>query len=789
MRLIFRNLVTTVRKFRLASALNLLGLSVAFAAFLVVLMQVDYEYNYGKHESKGKNVYFLDLVAGDGSEEVTVAPFGLAQDFKNSSSKIKAVSREDSYFSLNGINIKVENNGELNGFKEKVFRVDSDYFDMFNFDIIYGDEKSIEKPKIAIIPKSMAEKFFGDSSSAIGKLISIESGISLADLTVGAVFNDFPENSHIKNVIYYKTNITDDLWDTFRYKMYVCLDDDVVDYKEIEDNYNNSDNGIKKVDFMNTPKIKLTPVNDLYLTPFTGAVVFGAAMVDKGDTTTIYVILAIALLVIFISAFNFVNFSVSLAPMRMKSINTYKVLGSSDISLRVSLVAESLIMSFVAWVLSLGIVFILGSSSFSDVISPGISLRSSGGLVFISFIAAMITGLISGMYPAVYTTSFSPVMVLKGSFATSKKGKMLRMWLLWIQFVISTSLIIVTIFIYMQGRYISNSKMELDTAKMLYLSIDGSLISSNKAFEAELRSNSSIVDVGYSKLLLGASNLQSSNVIDKGTEKISFDTEFVSWNLPQMFGLTITDGPGFLEKADTLSKTVYLFNESAKKTYNLELGTTIDRGQSEIAGFMKDFNYRSLHSEISPFALIVQDISNGAMGICYVKYSGDAKAAMEHVKKSVQKIDSSYPLDIHFYDEAFDELYEQDNNTTRIVSIFSFLAIVISLVGVFGLAIFETQYRRKEIAVRKVNGATAMSIVEMINRKFIMVVTFSFVVAVPLAFVIVEKWLESFAYKTPVYVWVFFAGAVIVFIVTVVTVTIQATRTATENPVKYIRNE
>ncbi len=388
-------------------------------------------------------------------------------------------------------------------------------------------------------------------------------------------------------------------------------------------------------------------------------------------------------------------------------------------------------------------------------------------------------------------------MLKKGSFGMSPSGRRLRTALIGFQFVVSLGLIVAAMFLQLQNRYLRHVDTGMDQERIAYMRLGGDVLGS-RAFEDRVRQSPGIEDVAYSRMPIGVGNLHSQNFKEINGKTVSFASEEVSWNFPQMMGIELAEGDYF-NAGDTLKPLhTYLFNERAVREYGirvqdrvLEWGAGEDAALSEVRGIVRDFNYVSLHSAIDPMAMIVRgQWSKGKpLPIAYFKIVGDPYAAVEHIRRAAAEVDPAYPVDVQFFDAAFDALYRKDQQLTSLITLFSLLAVAISLVGVFGLVIFETQYRRKEIGVRKVMGATVTEILGMFNRQFVGIVLVCFVVAAPLAWYGVREWLSTFAYRTPLYWWVFAISLAIVLFITLLTVTVQSWRAATANPVDSLKAE
>ena len=786
MKTIFRNFITTLRRFKLASALNILGLSVAFAAFTLILMQVHYDRSFDRCHSNADRTYRIE-VSEDGTTYNAMVGRKWAELIKNRFPQIETTGLRLNY-SPAGTYLKAENNGQLQGYQVSANLIHPDFVQVFDFEMVEGRREAISEPGQILIPESMARRMWPDKP-AYGQRVTF-TGTTDTVMTVGGVFCDFPRNTLVQNIIYY--GINPNVWGpwdgwNFNYELYVTIPSGVsradVERELLAAVHNSPD----VPDWIKSYKaVRLYPLPDLH---YSQAVRYDS--VPKASRATTAVLLAIALLVIGIAAVNFVNFSLSMVPMRIKSVNTQKVLGSPVGTLRTAFVGEAVGISLIACLLSLFIVYVVGQTGFTAFLDADISLGADPGMILLSFAVALGVGLAAGLYPAFYATKFPPALVLQGSFGMSAKGRSLRTILVGAQYVISTGLIIAALFMQLQNGYLRTHNTGYNTEQVAVLQLNDALTKDNRRLLVnKLKESPQIANVAFSQFLFGNGGAQS-NSWDFGNEKIRFDYLPVSPEFLDVMDIRLTDGRNFQESDETGAGRKYIVNQATIDRHPiLRMGQEIPFGQ--LVGLIGNINYKPLQTTSNdPFCLAVEPLQDWgpSMPWTYVKIRGDVAAAVDHIRKSIASIDPAYPVSVQFYDEVFNNIYQSERKTTSLITIFSLLAVVISLVGVFGLVVFETQYRRKEIGVRKVLGATVAEILGMFNKSFVRLVLVCFVVAAPLAWYGVTKWLESFAYRTPVYWWVFALSLSVVLLITLITVTVQSWRAATANPVVALKSE
>ena len=781
-----RNFLVTIKRFKLACGLNIVGLSVAFGAFIVILMQVSYERGFDK--GYPRQVYRVEVKDSTMHEAILARP--MIDVLLAGSPAIAQGTMRPCY--LDNRYVSLERNGAKVAYIEPYTTIYPDDFEVFGYELTEGTREAFDDHTKLILPQSMARKFFG-TESAIGKLVTFEMG-EKSTVEVGAVYRDFPANSSVPNCIKQKIAPEEhkNSWGAQNYWCFVTLwpgSDPEAAARQMTQAYA----AFGKPDWISgEPNFILQPIEEVYYDKTVG---YDTA--PKGNRTTMTLLLSIALLVIGIAAVNFVNFATSLTPLRIKNINTRKVLGSPVGTLRAELVFESAGIALLGFCLALLWVYLLRDTGFNELISGGISFSTYSGVIWLGLGVALGVGILAGIYPAVYTTSFPPALVLKGTFGLSPKGRKLRTALIGFQFVVSLGLIVAAMFMQLQNRYLRGINTGLDYEGIAMARMGGELRGS-KAFQERVVQSPLVEEVGYSERPRGLTDLHSQWGRELRGTTILFAADMVSWNLPRMLGVELVDGDYFTETdARREGCYHYLFNESAAREFGLSMQEPLNErgwgGEARLTGIARNFNYGSLHAGVGPMAMVLVGRESGLdadrLQTAYFKIKGDPYAAVKHIRRAAAEIDPAYPVDLQFFDAAFDALYRKELKVTTLITVFSLLAVVLSLVGVFGLVVFETQYRRKEIGVRKVMGATVAEILAMFNRSFVRLVLICFVVAAPLAWYGVREWLGTFAYRTPVYWWVFAVSLAIVLFITLATVTIQSWRAATANPVEAFKTE
>ena len=783
MKTILRNFLSVLRRFKMATFLNVAGLAVAFAAFIVILIQVNYERSFDRCHPTAERVFRVELET-PGTFGL-ILPRGFVETVIQSSPHIEAGSLIYPYNSA--IYFSVMENGEKIGYREPVYTCNPEITRVFDFPILEGDIDCLKDPDKLILPESIARKIFGDQP-AVGKMLHAEENVETKDnreYTVGAVYKDFPGNTQMRNLIYTAIGPTfqRDNFGASNFACYVLLDN-AESAQDVVDNFN------ANFDFTKIgnkgQQLKLTPLTDIYyLNESQDGMIF-----RSGNNEVTLLLFFIALLIIIVAAINYTNFSTALTPLRIKSINTQKVLGSSDRLLRNALLAEAAIVSLIAWSISLVLVWMLGRATALPFVEADLSILKNLPIVLITGGVALITGVVAGLYPSWYVTSFPPALVLKGSFGLSPSGRKLRTILVSVQFIVSILLIIGASFVQLQNDYMRSFSLGFDKDQIAIVELSGELYKKHhETYVNRLKEFPDIEDVAFAMEKVASKDGYSTNGAVLKQKEFHFFMIMTSPNFLRVMGIPVEEGRDFSLSDELSEEPVYIFNETAKLAVNMEQGDILQSWiPGRIIGFTGNVKFTSLRNVENNIAFVVSKMPY-PMSVSYIrlKAGSDVHAAVNHIRKTLADLDPAYPFDVQFYDTIFNHLYHKEENLRSLITVFSILAIIISLVGVFGLVVFDTQYRRKEIGVRKVHGATNSEILKMLNRSYIYIVLVCFALATPIGYYGIKKWLESFAYKTPMYWWVYLAALTIVLVITIGTVTFQSWRAANANPVDSLK--
>lgn len=795
MKLMIRNLLYLFKRFKTAVVLNLFGLTIAFAAFLLIVMQVDYEMNYDAMHSKSGRTFRLEANHGE-FEHNAIHCLMFSDAFVNSSAHITDYSyRYPFYGGERYCQIdEVDDQGEAKVFKENFQLCLPNISDVFDFHMKEGSVECLSIPGSVLIPESVAKRLF-DKQSAIGKRIRMSGSsgwqpVSTTILTIGGVYKDFPGNTTVQNRIYVPMDQLDLLkssWQMYANEIYVTLDDPL-NKEEVLDHFNKTfDFAKSQMGSAQEIALRLTPLKDVYYTHDTTF-----DFNPKGHRETNYVLLGIAFLILFIAGINFTNLTTSLIPLRLKTINTHRVLGCSIYKLQAISLIESIVICLISYILALFIVNDLSYTSIANWVDADIRLSQYKGLILLTALIAILTGCLAGLYPAIRSTSYAPALVLKGSFGLSPKGKKVRVALIGFQYTVSIALIIVTLFMGLQNHFMTSSEqLGFNKDQVAIVNLTPEIYAKHKPqYIQKLKDYPGIEDVAFSVYELSKEDdmidLEYARHEDKD---VFFKVFYASENFLSVMDIQVEEGRDFTREDLNKAQSDYIINPAAERDFHLHPGDRFN--DRTVLGVSKDFRFNSCRIASSPFVFALNnDIPNPKL-VSYIRFNSktNLQEAVAHVRETLKEIDPTFPFEISFYNTILNNLYQKEQTLGKLISLFGIMAILISIVGVFGLVLFETQYRRKEIGIRKINGATTGQILLMFNKTYIRIVSVCFIISIPIAWMGTQQWLENFAYKTPLHLWVFIVAFLIILSVTIGTVTFRNWQAANENPVNSVKSE
>ena len=795
MKTIIRNFTSMFRKFVSASLLNLLGLSLAFASFFVIMTQVSYDLGYNKSFAEHEKLFRLTMKLGPGMEDYGVTlPRPLVEQLAVASPHVKGYGIEEGWTRIDQFLV-----GDQEYSLNLVYGI-HDFMSVFKPTVICGDLKGLNQLPNIVLPRSEAMRIFG-TANAVGKTLKykwVEEWI----FNVCAVIEDYPENNFLHGISFRGTNENEGNYRNWNYQAYIRVDDSAnlpnvitaMRQKTIElfkDDFN-----LTSPQEEDALQVVLTPIVD---THFAKDLSKDSPDIKSVSRSSVYLLICFSLLIVIIAAVNFMNFTLAETPLRIRSINTQKVLGASTASLRGSLLAEAVIISLLAFVMAMAMVWLAHDLGLQELVQGSILLQDNLWLVGVTLLISIVVGLLAGAYPSYYVTSFPPALVLKGSFGLSPKGRVLRTSLICLQFVVSFMLVIGVGIMYLQSYLIFHTDYGFDKDEVMVVPTAPDTRNHADAIDADLRKIPGIEGACLAQSVLGSSDNYQTWGRGEGDKHMTFTCVFVDWRFLSVMGIDIVEGRNFRQT----DGDVYIFNESAKKKYPwLAVDKPINDEDMPVVGFCEDIKYTTLRIDDSqlPIAFLVpsRDGYYSKEGywrnylLVRVAKGMDKREAKEKVLDVVLKYEhESKPdiSDLRYMDDELEKSYQQERLFTQQILLFSLLAILISIIGVFGLTMFESEYRRKEIGIRKVFGSSTKEILMMFWKRYLYILLGCFVVAAPIGYLLGQHWLEGFAVRTAISPLLFVISFLLIALITMLTVTYQSWKNANENPVNSIKTE
>ena len=804
-----KNFITLLKRYTTSSLLNIIGMSVAFAAIYLISVQVRYDLSYDKVIPNSENIYRLE--SPNRYEEGKWSYHWNRQWPDEMCSGVPEIEASGSIwiYAADAVDFSIKRNQTIDNLKIVMSSAEPEGLEVFPFEFVEGGLEEFRPAKGIIISEEIAKKY----NLKVGDFLTVGRGLESGyELNIVGIFKNFPEPSNIsacEGWINMGSQQNAQI-NNFNDPYYVRLSEGA-SHVEVEKKMNANmieawkKEGKSEEELEHLVKrytVRLNPLSKIYFDELS----YSEGM--KGNRSTTYSLAAIAVLILIISFINFINFFFAMIPSRIKAINTYKVFGAPTSKLRVNIVFETFGIVLLSVVVAMMIVVVTANTPISEYISTSILLRDNWDLALLMMIFLMVFALLVGLYPAFYITKFNPALVLKGSFHATTSGKALRYSLVGIQYIISISLIICSLFIHKQHKYMLNHEMGFDKEQLYGIFVPNAVLftddfsyddmdyTGRDAFTDKLKQNPQVVDVAY-----GNSCIVGGGGMGWGREykdkEISFSVLTVSWNYLQMMGIDIIEGRDFLPSDEHSETGALIFNRKAAEQFGIEVGTKIHAHISEttltpIVGICENFNSKSLQYEIMPCAFLIY----GSYGWSFPNYAqiraaagADYKELNKYVRSVIEEFaPDTYPesYELAFIDEAVAIQYYAEKKLSTLVTIFTLLSILISIIGVFGLVLFETQYKRREIGIRRIHGASAAGILKMFNKKYLYIVAICSAVAIPISYYIIDRWMQQFVYRAEMSVWVYVVAVLIITIITVATVSIRSWRAANENPVEAI---
>lgn len=774
------------------SLINIIGLSIGMTACFLIFLYVSFELSYDKFHTKADRIYRVVADIKTPTEVINAGgpSWAVAPHAKDEFPEV------ESFVRVTDDNLLIRK-GDTKFMEENTIYADSAFFHMFDFKLLKGNPRTaLKEPMNVVFSETAAKKYFG-KSDPIGQTVLV-TGEGFPALVTG-IMKDIPEASQIKaDVVVSMTTITqkfaqgiDSQWGNYGASAYLLLKPGT-NPKALEAKFPGfleRRNGTEMKKNQMYATLFLEPLKEVYLRSTRNGS-------KTGNINNVYIFSIVAVFILLIACINFINLTTARATERAKEVGIRKVAGAEKSQLVGQFIGESVILCFIAFLLTL-LFSILLLPLFNQLAGKTISTGIFQNLRYVAILfgASISIGLLAGIYPALVLTSFKPVVVLKGRFATGAKGTVLRKGLVVAQFTISIALIIATIVVYNQMTYMRNQDLGFSKDQMLILDTNGD--PAKDALKQAISTLPNVRSTATSSSVPGGGNPGAYSEIEnvKGDLQIAnLDLYFVDFDYINQFKIKVVAGRPFSRDFMTDTTQAMVLNEAAVKMFGYAspeqaIGRRFKQWgrEGKIIGVVKDFHFRSLQQPIKPLSLRIEPGGSNLISV---------SVAPVNLSKTIAAIESKWkelipnrPFSYYFLDEFFDRQYRSEERFGRLFLNFAILAIIISCLGLLGLASYSTVQRTKEIGIRKVLGASTSGIVNLLSIDFLKLVILSFVIAAPLAWYFMHRWLEDFAYHTAINAWVFIAAGVAAVLIALFTVSFQAIKAAVANPVKSLRTE
>jgi putative ABC transport system permease protein len=787
------------------SFINIFGLATGMTACVLIMLYVADEMSYDKHHKDGHRLY---RIASEVKGEKWVAtPAPMAEGLKKDFPEVEQSARLLRFPGAEKMLLKYEQ-GQKQFFETNAYYVDSTYFELFSYELKFGDiHTALNGPNTIVISEDVATKFFGNENP-VDQVLKVGLSFGEFNYTIKGVFKNTGNKSHIPSNLFLSMN-NGDIGGWVKSQTKWAINSIFHTYVKLKEGSDARAFENKLHDFLNRnggeefkaagfeKRLFIQPVEDIYLHSD-----YGYEVAPNGNIKYLYIFTSIAVFVLLIACINFMNLSTARSEKRAKEVGMRKVNGANRSSLVGQFLGESLLMSGLAFAFTIMMIQLL-IPAFNQLTHKELSLIRLPNIFIWLTMLTVLTGLLSGLYPAFYLSSFKPVSVLKGTIRSSISAATIRKGLVVFQFTISIVLILGAILISQQMSYMSNQNLGFDKNQKIVLPLQTSEANaSSNTLKNELLDNSQVVAAAKGGTYPGIESVNSMLFYSEGKtaqENVDIKTNYAEPGYIETLGVELLRGRDFAREF-TNDQGALILNEEAIH----QLGYTIDNAvgrkvhfefqnatqSMEIIGVVKDYHFQSLHQKIKPLALSVHPIFGMPTGylILDVK-SSHYPDLIATLQRTWNKINPNSPFSYSFLDQDFQNNYEKEERTSQLIRYFTFIAIVIACLGLFGLVTFTAEQRVKEIGVRKVLGASGSQIVMLLSKDFMKLVVTAIVLSSPVAYYLMNEWLSGFAYRIDIKWWVFAVAGGAAVLIALLTISFQAIKAALINPVESLRSE
>lgn len=765
--------------------INIAGLSVGIACSLMILLWVQDELSVDRfHEKEGqlyqimRHAYFTDGKIFTWS----AVPKPLAQTLEEEYPEVVEAElfswQQEFLITLND-----------KSYREKGYHAGQDFFSIFSYPFVEGDPATALKDiNSMVISETLAKKVFGDTP-ALGKMLRVD---NKTEFKVSGVFKDVPAASSLSFDFvlpiedFIKTNEWVEDWGNNGLRMYVLLSENA-SYRDFNSKIKDV---IREHSEDSDADVFLAPYEDMYLHSD-----YQEGKLVGGRIEYVRIFTIVAVFVLIIACINFMNLSTARASKRAREVGVRKAVGARQNSLFAQFMAESFLIVAIAMLLALLLTWLL-LPAFNALTEKSIVLHLLDPTLLLTLLAILVfTGLLAGSYPAVFMSSLDTIKILKGTLRSGRQATLFRQGLVVFQFGISILLIVGTVIIYQQVSFIQEKNIGMDKENLLYMSLEGNLGENFGAFKNQLLQQPSIKSVtttSQSPLSVGNSTTGVDWDDKKPDDQILFSVVNVDYDFVNTMGMELMAGRPFSEEYTTDTANI-IVNEEAARAMGMDdpIGQNVtiwDDHQGQIIGLVRDFHYTSMHQKIGPLIIRLDPQRN--WGFTFIRTTpGQTREALTAMEQSSTQLNPAYPFEYHFVDQEFEKIYRSEMTIGSLSSIFAVVAIFISCLGLLGLASYTAEQRIKEISVRKVLGASVSNLVMLLSGEFSRLVLIGFVISTPLAYYLMEQWLQGFAYRIELSIAIFGIAGLTSLFIAWLTVAYQSFRAARCNPAETLRNE
>jgi putative ABC transport system permease protein len=788
LKIAFRNLW----RHRVFSFINIMGLTVGMAACFLIFLYIRFELSYDSFHTKADRIYRVVSDIKTPTEVINAggpswaAPPNIKDEF----------AEVESFVRTTGDNLLIRK-GDVKFQEENALWADSSLFKIFDFKLLKGNpQTALKEPFSVVFSETSAKKYFGDKDPMGQTLLITGDGLPA---TVTGVMKDIPENSQIKaDMVLSMTTITkqwnkslDSQWGNYGAQAYILLKPGT-NAKNLQGKFPaflERRNGTEMKKSQMYATLLLEPLRDVYLRSTRNGS-------KTGNINNVYIFAIVAIFILLIACINFVNLTTARSAERAKEVGIRKVVGAAKTQLARQFIGESIIICLIAFMLAvlLSAIFL---PSFNQLAGKTISdgIFEHGQYVFYLFLAAIGIGLLAGIYPAFVLSSFKPVIVLKGRFATGNRGILLRKGLVVAQFSISVALIIGTIVVYNQMNYMRSRDLGFSKDQMMVMDTNGD--PGKEAFRQAITGIPAVKATAMSSSVPGSGNPGAYSEIEnkKGELQIAnLDLYYVDFDYINLFKIKMAAGRPFSKDFMTDTTQAMILNEAAVKMFGYSspqqaIGRRFKQWgrEGKIIGVTKDFHFRALQEPIKPLSMRIEPGGSNLVSVNIA--AANLPATIAAIENKWKTLIPNRPFSYFFLDEYFNKQYRGEEKFGKLFLNFAILAIFISCLGLLGLASYSTMQRTKEIGIRKVMGASVKGIINLLSKEFLTLVVLSFFIAMPVAWYFMHAWLKDFAYRTDISWWVFVLAGILALLIAITTVSFQAIKAAIANPVKSLRTE